>query len=336
MWYAWLGRMFPRRFDWLQVEVTSHCNARCAYCPHTVFRSTWTSRHLSLTTFRNLAPDLKKVNLVFLQGWGEPFLHPDFFHFVSLAKEAGCRVGATTNGTLLTGENINRVVESGIDLLAFSLAGVGEAHDFWRAGAGFQQVREAIAALQDRRRRLGKSTPHVHIAYLLLRSGLGELERLPAALRGLDIGQVVISTLDLVPSPELEEESLAGLSPRESADIIARLQKVAETGLPVYFPRHPAGVQKAACPENVLRAAVISATGDVSPCVFTNIPATGAVHYLHGRPYPLQPLCFGNVQDVSFREIWRQPTYASFRRSFEAGVLAEPCRHCLKLIGSED
>ena len=72
-----------------------------------------------------------------------------------------------------------------MDVLAFSLAGIGETNDAWRQGTSFQQVLEAIRSLQACKRRLGKLTPRVHIAYMLLRSGLADLEKLPMALQGL-------------------------------------------------------------------------------------------------------------------------------------------------------
>ena len=228
------------KFDWLQVAVTSYCNASCAYCPHTIYRRHWQNRHLSLSTFQRLLPDLQKVHLVYLQGWGEPFLNPDFFTFVSLAKQAGCQVGTTTNATLLTEETITRIVESGIDMLAFSLAGVGDSHDTWRPGTSYQKVLEAIYSLQACKRRLGKITPRVHIAYMLLRSGLTDLDKLPGELQGLGINQVVISTLDLVAAPELEIESLARMPETESSEISHCLERLAERGarnnLTIYYP----------------------------------------------------------------------------------------------------
>ena len=329
-----LSRLFGRRFDWLQVEVTSCCNAHCAYCPRTVYRHTWRSRHLSLETFRHLVPDLKRVNLVYLQGWGEPFLNPDFFTFVTLAKQQGCRVGATTNGTLINESLIAQLVESEMDVLAFSLAGIGPTHDTWRQGTKFSQVLEAVQALQDYKRRFGKKKPEIHIAYLLLRTGLRDLEKLPGALQGLGISQVVISTLDLVAAPELEVEALASASPREYLEILARLKTAAAAarqGLTFSYSPPSSGQKRPTCPENVLNALVVSAEGDVSPCVFANVPATGVNHCYHGRQYPLQPLSCGGVRENSLQEIWRRPDYVSFRRSFSQGSLASPCQHCLKL-----
>lgn len=328
-------RLFPQKFDWLQVAVTSHCNASCFYCPHTVYRQNWVSRHLSLATFQRLLPDLKKFNLLYLQGWGEPFLHPDFFTFVSLAKQAGCRVGATTNATLLTEARLARIVESGLDVLAFSLAGIGEANDARRQGTSFRQVLEAIQSLQECKRRLRKITPHVHIAYMLLRSGLPDLDRLPRALQGLDISQVVISTLDLVAAPELAKESLAAISPAENTELTRRLEELAAAGARCGLPIHYAGTSFSSppplCPENVLRAAVVSTQGEISPCVYTNVPAAAGDYYVRGRPHPIKSLFFGNLNDCSWQEIWRQSAYKNFRRSWQQGNLIGPCRSCLKI-----
>ena len=89
--------------------------------------------------------------------------------------------------------------------------------------------------------------------------------------------------------------------------------------------------EKLECPENVLQAAVLSPAGDVSPCVYTNLPTLTGDYYVRGEPHQVLPLWFGNVHDLSFQEIWRQPAYREFRGSWRRGELAGSCRHCLKL-----
>ncbi|MFC1729829.1 radical SAM protein, partial [candidate division KSB1 bacterium] len=99
-------------FEWIQIEVTSHCNCACIYCPHTVCADRWISRHIPLSSIKKLIPAFKKTRLVYLQGWGEPFLHPELFTITEMVKEAGSMVGTTTNGTLLHDEMIEKIVES--------------------------------------------------------------------------------------------------------------------------------------------------------------------------------------------------------------------------------
>jgi len=61
--------------DWMQIEVTSRCNAACIYCPRTVYGPRWKNRDLSPDTFEKLLPVLSKTKMVHLQGWGEPLLY---------------------------------------------------------------------------------------------------------------------------------------------------------------------------------------------------------------------------------------------------------------------
>ena len=87
-------------FDWIQVEVTTQCNAACMgtpSCPHRGFRREWKSRNMSMDTFRKLLPAFRNARFVHLQGWGEPLLNPDLFQMVREAKKVGCRVGTTSN-----------------------------------------------------------------------------------------------------------------------------------------------------------------------------------------------------------------------------------------------
>ena len=118
-----MRRLFQKKFsrlDWIQVEISSYCNASCVYCPHTAYKDNWQNRCLPLEIFKKLVPAFAKTKLIYLQGWGEPFTNPHFFDMLTLAKNAGCMVGTTTNGTLLNTEIIERLVAEGLDIICFS------------------------------------------------------------------------------------------------------------------------------------------------------------------------------------------------------------------------
>ncbi|MDI6855033.1 MAG: radical SAM/SPASM domain-containing protein [Deltaproteobacteria bacterium] len=335
MFWPVLARLFGESLDWLQVEVTSHCNAACAYCPRTVYRQVWQSRHLSLDLFRRLLPDLPRIRLLHLQGWGEPFLNPDFLTMLSLAKAAGCRVGTTTNGMLLDADMMASIIDGGLDMIAFSLAGTGEDNDRIRRGTRFAQVMEAVKSIDELKARKGVDLPQVHIAYMLLRSGLAELRRLPQVLKGLGVSQVVVSTLDFVAAPELIPESLRFMAPEERLEVAAMLTDLAEQGrglgLPFHFNFPPSGRPVAACPENAGRAACVAADGAVTPCVFLNLPVQNAACCSLAGAVPYQRMTCGFLADDSLLKIWRSSACRGFRRSLSQGPLPLPCRHCLKL-----
>jgi MoaA/NifB/PqqE/SkfB family radical SAM enzyme len=304
--------------DWIQVEVTSHCNAACSYCPHHAYQDGWDNRHMPVETFSTLAPAFGKTNLVFLQGWGEPFLHPDFFKLVGLAKQAGCRVGTNTNGTLLDYGDAEKLVGAGLDVLAFSLAGVrAETNDAVRRGTTLDRVRRAIELVRNLREQHGLDRPRIHIAYMLLRSGLDDLERLPEFLHDLGAEESVVSSLTLPIGPEMQKE--AQLVGAEEYDPFRKKlhdvrERAAGLGVDLHYQIAMPGEPQSACTENIERSVFIGADGRVFPCVFLGIPA---------RQHRSQS--FGDINAASLANIWHGREYSAFRKQ-----LSPDCIACLK------
>jgi MoaA/NifB/PqqE/SkfB family radical SAM enzyme len=326
--------LFGPRFQWLQVEVTTHCQAACSYCPHTVYRDRWQSRHLDMAVFQRLLPELSRVNLAYLQGWGEPFLHPEFFTMVSLARQAGCQVGTTTNGMLLDREGLTRLVDLEVAVVAFSLAGI-DANDRVRRGTRLATVLQQIELLKEIKARRGAALPRVHVAYLLLASGLEDLPLLPQTFRNLGVSQVVVSTLDFVASPALAPESLKLAPPEGYHDLLARLADLAargrRLGVPIAHHLPPSGSRGRSCPEHVTRALTLAADGTVAPCVFLNLDLHDASYVTRDGVQAYQRLGFGSLTRHSLLELWRLPAYRAFRRRHRWARWPAPCRTCLHL-----
>ena len=62
-------------------------------------------------------------------------LHPNWFEIVQLAQKYGFYVNMTTNGTLVE-KYWEKIVESAIDSLSFSIDGLEETHDKIRGQKG--------------------------------------------------------------------------------------------------------------------------------------------------------------------------------------------------------
>ena len=333
-----LSNLFFPFLDWIQVEVTSLCNAECVYCPHAVYKQFWQKNHMPIETFEKLLPAFRRTSLVYLQGWGEPFLHPRFFEMVRIARGCGCRVGTTTNGILCEGELADRIVREGLSIVGFSLAGTDESQDAIRRGAHIKNVLLAMERLDSAKKRLGSSLPEIHVAYIWLRSQFDAVKKLPALLEGMGVSQVVVSTLDFVPSSNLAAEAIQARDKDEEAflsDIISEVVKDGrQRGLDIHcrlVTRHrPPGI----CTENVTRSFFVSSQGIVSPCVFRNLPILE-----NGGPnglnlYSPQRLTFGDVRDESLSGIWRKKDYRAFRRNHAKGRGKNPCGNCAKLFCS--
>ncbi len=335
--HRWFDDLRCPSFDWLQVEITSHCNASCDYCPHCGYRDSWQGQHMTLATFHNLLPVFRKTALVYLQGWGEPLLHPHFFKMVSLAKERGCRLGTTSNGTLWDSYVCEQVVQHGLDIVAFSLAGTNDRQDSMRCGTSFKSVLESIRSLDLAKKKLGSTQPAVHIAYMVLRSGLEEVATLPFLLEGLGVTHVVLSTLDLVTDPRLLAETLQPKDEKEEHYIRSYLKDAVERGkklgIEMHFRVASPDQERGMCTENVLNAAFVSARGEVSPCAYTSLPAAQRVSLATFQKQEITPrLTFGNVNERSLSTIWGSTGYRAFRHRHDTGNHHSPCLDCPKLL----
>ncbi len=323
-----------RPMDCVQVEVTSRCAGRCVYCPHTSQAGSWRSRHMPDEVFAALWPLLRRSDRAHLQGWGEPLLHPRFFDFVVLARKAGCQVSSTSCGLHMDADMAARLVESGMDMLAFSLVGTDATSNAARAGVPFERVCEAVrlvqAAQRDRssgRAVVGKNSLEVHLAYLMLADRIEAAAGLPRLMEELDVRMAVVSTLDYIAAPE--QDALA-FAPEET-DKIARARAVLERaaaeaatdGREIYYalPGPRAVADAGGCRENVTRSLYVDADGALSPCVYLNVPAG------EGGP---RHLVFGNARDGNPWELWNGEAFRGFRAALANNAPDARCLACPK------
>ena len=280
----WLREAFtgrPTPLLCMQVEVSSVCACRCTYCPHTTKKDVWQSRLMSAETFAALWPLMRQCGRVHLQGWGEPFLHPRFMDFVGVARRAGCAVSTTTCGQHMDESLAAAIVDSGMDVVAFSLAGTDEASNASRQGIPFSRVCEAIRCLREVRRKKQGVHLEVHLAYLLLPSQLEAVKRLPELMEELDVHCAVVSTMDYIASPELAAEAY---SPEEADKVAAAAAvlapvaaRVRQSGRELWYALpdpEAVGRVRNGCRENVDRTIYVDTQGNLSPCVYVNLPTS--------------------------------------------------------------
>jgi len=329
------SRLFPA-YDWIQVEISTYCNAACVYCPHGVYKENWQNRYLPLKSFQNLVPEFTKTRHIHLQGWGEPFCSQDIFAMLRLAKDAGCQVSTTTNGMLLNQETIEFLVHEGLDIIAFSLAGVDDKrNDSVRRGTRLKTVLKAIEKINRVKAKCGTERPKIHIAYMLLRSGLNDLEKLPSFLGNIGASQAVISSLSLVVSSELETESILASDEAEFLELKQRMSDLqgiaASQGVDIHFHIVSPFLKNGTCSENIERSLVIGSEGNVSPCVMTKVPTRDeAFYFFKGERRQIPKVAFGNIMETSVKDIWHQKDYREFRSTFARGKIRNYCAACLK------
>jgi len=336
-------RLFRQSYpplDWIQVEISSFCDGECIYCPHTEYRRNWESRILPMELYLKIVPAFKKTELVHLQGWGEPFTHPDFSDFLRLAKEAGCTVGTTTNGTLIDSEKIRELVDKGLDIICFSLAGIDEKNDEIRKGTQIRKVLKSIEEIHRIKNSCSVDNPRVHMAYMLLRSGLDDVDKIPAFAKDAGVSQTVVSSLFLPVNPAMEKESVLAADDEEYRELMDRFREIRNDaerrGTEISFNIVSHFAEKSICPENVGRALVVGSDGCVSPCVMGQIPVEGDNEfYFKGDRRTIETLSFGNICDETINTVWNKKEYKSFVRELSRGNTEHICRYCPKCFTSD-
>ena len=267
---SWFSKREPeRQFEAFQIEVTSRCNLKCVMCPVTVLAAHWPARDMAWETFERAAAHFARAKWIHLQGWGEPLLHRRLFEMIARAKQAGCRVGFTTNGTRLTRATGARLLDAGLDLLAVSIAGASAAtHEAIRVGSDFAKLAQNLRQFLRLRQERGNAGPKVEIFYLMTRTNLAELPRAVELAAELGADELVATNLDYVMTPGLDALRAYGDGPParalgaalDEARAAARRTGIAFRPYPLAFR------EMAVCDLNPLKILYISADGGVSPC----------------------------------------------------------------------
>lgn len=315
-----------RPLDCIQIEITSRCAAKCIYCPHTTQRAGWKSRNLEAQTLASLWPLLRASDRAHLQGWGEPLLHPHFLQFQKFCAKAGCRTSTTSSGLKMDMDLARQLAASGMDLMAFSLAGTDSKSNSARAGAPFEKVCESIKCLRTAIDEY-KAPMQIHLAYLMLADRMDAVSRLPELMDRLNVEMAVISTLDYLALPEHGELAFALGEEAKLSRARELLTRAAETaaayGRVIHYAlpgNHP---PEGGCRENIGRTLYVDAEGYISPCVYLNVPGSDGQN---------KRKVFGNALAEDALEIWNSQPFRDFRRELLANAPADVCTNCPKRV----
>jgi len=174
----------------ISVEAASSCNLKCRYCYQASAKDKFDrgGGNMDFGLFEELIKEISgkpyPVNINFDLG-GEPFLNDRLMDMVELASAHKRFTNISTNGTMLTDEIIDRILDSGLNKIGFSI-------DFLRGenmrdGSDIREVVSNIDKMIYRRNMSKKSKPRIIIRSLdlkgvLVKSLIGLFENRPDAV----------------------------------------------------------------------------------------------------------------------------------------------------------
>lgn len=175
------------------IETTAACNLRCSHCGHDVM--TRPKGHMPMALYRRLVDEIAEVapaTEVWPTFYGEAFiLDYRLFYMLQYAKRRGLtNVVLNTNGTRFTAEVAEWVIESGLDLVMFSLDGFSaDVFESIRVGARRDEVYRNVERLLEIKARRRAAAPRVEVQFSMMEANQHEVDEFRAYWleRGADV-----------------------------------------------------------------------------------------------------------------------------------------------------
>lgn len=111
----------PRTMPILMIEVTRHCNLRCAYCGYPEHYPDM-GDELSTDEIKSILGECLELKTRIVSfGGGEPFLRPDMLELIAFSRSLGLQVHIDTNGTRVDSAAIDAIADGTDVAFIFSL-----------------------------------------------------------------------------------------------------------------------------------------------------------------------------------------------------------------------
>ncbi|MCX7189558.1 MAG: heme d1 biosynthesis radical SAM protein NirJ [Methylotenera sp.] len=299
------------------------CNLTCQHC-YSISADKDFPGELNTDEVFTVMDDLKAFHVpVLILSGGEPLLRPDIFDISRRAKTMGFYVGLSSNGTLITEDNIAAIADIGFDYVGVSLDGIEATHDKFRRKQGaFKESLHGIKLCRDAGIKVG-------VRFTLTQDNAHDLPKLLQLAEDEGIDKFYLSHLNYAGRGNINRKHDAVMETTRNAmdllfdtcwnDIQQGRHREFVTGNNdadgVYLllwvrKNHPHL-------EAHIRAKLAQWGGNSSGVNVANIDNVGVVHpdtfWWH---HPL-----GNVKDLPFSEIWQDTS-----DPLMAGLKASPRR----------
>jgi radical SAM protein with 4Fe4S-binding SPASM domain len=354
-----VGSYFPTK---LNLRIIYECNLRCKMCgqwgetgAYFVYDKAKRRNRLEIEVIDHVLDELVPMGLkmIDMEG-GETLLYPRFEELLYRMGKRNLYVKFVTNGTLLD-KFAAAIAESSAKSITVSVDGDRETHNRIRGASwAYDQTMNGLQALSEMKRKLGRATPLVQIAFTMNRhNGATALRNLCQDLRGRELADILAIKLTPIFVPDQAEKKYIDLikhyfgaeegivSPRgfrddysdfaeegyQVARILSDLKKepfdflieplphIPFNQIPRLYLDYSWDLGRGPCPVP-FDEPTIDADGNVYPCnLFTDAP-----------------LSMGNVYRAPFLEIWQGPSFLKFRKMLMAqGGLLPICNRCCQL-----
>ena len=178
LYYRVIKEKAPHILNEIDIEPYNLCNLRCIMCPYP--KMTRGKVQMSMDLFRKIIDDAaaNRIKVVGFSNYNEPLLDTLLFDRIRYAKSKGLKAHFFSNGTLLTEDRIDALLDSGLDLIECSFDGATkETYEGIRIRADFEETQNNIVQLIEERNKRGLVKPSVTVFFVAQKNNYHEAER---------------------------------------------------------------------------------------------------------------------------------------------------------------
>lgn len=287
----------------LYIETTNACNLHCTICPTGIGNLDRPKANMSLDDFKRLIDQGRgSLTRIIFSGLGEPFINPRTYEMIAYARSQRIFTSVCSNLLLLDDDDLNKVIDSGLDLLTVSidLAPEGKNWRFVRkTDKDIALVKDRLGRLAELKRERGKKLPFVSVSYPVTKENESTLDQ--AREFATEVGADEFSTKSV-------NATLAG------QDAKAMIEK----HVSLRFSRYHRPKEGHGFCQWPYKGAMIYANGDISPCC----------HLGRGEHK------LGNVFNDGLAGVWNGDKYKKFRlKLMHEPETVDHCAGCVERFG---
>lgn len=315
---------------YVQVGVVNACNYRCQFCwdhptyvdkenpyPDDVAEQYYREHpeidrnkaHMPFEMFTDLVDDLeamgtRKIKFI---GRGETFLHKRFVEMVEYARRKDFNCSITTNGSLVTDEQVRQLVEMGLAELFVSVnAGSARSYNEIHRGTkpdAFDRIKHTLSEFTRQKQRLGTQYPYMHLSFVIQNNNYFEMPDMVRLAHEVGAQRVAFNRISVYEGTRflmLDKEQNTEALERHLIEAERLGEQLGVVTNADFFRARPGDVHRSAKVHSKIPCyigwyfSIVLADGTVNPCCEC-----------------LRAL--GTLQTQRFKDIWFGDAYRQFR-----------------------
>jgi len=252
--YERLNATFPSQ---IIIDATEVCNFACIHCPHPEFKKSehYKARSLDLGLHHKMVEEVREhgqgiTQYIRYTSNGEPLLHKDIYAMLDdSVQNSGVYVTLTTNGSILNESRVEKLLESGLNLIDVSIdAFTPETYAKIRVNGRLEVTRTNVLRLLEIKRRV-KAKTRIVVSFVEQPQNLQEIPDFESFWNDQGADRVIIRRLHSAAGnvASISDKMLASQNPDERYPCLYPWERIM---------LNPRG-ELAYCPQDWLHGSVI-------------------------------------------------------------------------------